>query len=57
MVGKLLYCNPLVVSSDYELSYCAERSARAMGVERAPLDNLLLAALRKDFIEVIRISR
>ena len=62
MVGKLLYTNPLISGSDYELPYCADWS---MGVwhgvhdtwEAGTLDRLLEAATRNDFVEVTTISR
>ena len=62
MVGKLLYTNPLVAPSDYDLPYCADWSIGAWrevhGQWRAgTLDRLLEAATRNDFMEVTTISR
>ena len=69
-MGKLLYCSPLVMSTDYELSYTADWSVQEMAKFRAEqeegcghpeensvLDKLLLATLHNDFMEVIQISR
>ena len=59
MVGKLLYTNPLVSPSDYDLPYCADWSMGVWrGVQRweaGTLDRLLEAAMRNDFMEVTTI--
>ena len=66
MVGKLLYTCPLVMSTDYELCYTAEWSRRELARFRGEdtdeaagfaMDELLLAALRNDFMGVIQVCR
>lgn len=62
MVGKLLFANPLVTSSDYDLSYCADWSRSLWGEvhtgwQAGTLDSLVDAALRNDFMEVISLCR
>lgn len=59
MVGKLLFTNPLVTNSDYELSCCADWSKKVWhdDTPSADMDKLLDAAFRHDFMEIITLSR
>ena len=62
MVGILLYKQPLVVSTDFDLLFTAEEvrsrfpSSSDFDLEGA-LDEILLATLRNDIMEVIKVSR
>ena len=65
MVGVLLYRQPLVVSTDYDLTFTAEEVRKQFpvgpdgshGNEEGALDEILLATLRNDILEVIKVSR
>ena len=56
-MGKLLFTMPLVVSTDYDLVYTAEGVIRLFPHQVGALDNILLASLRNDVMEVIKLSR
>ena len=62
LVGILLYKQPLVVSTDFDLSYTAEEvrqhfhSSEEAELEGA-LDQILLATLRNDIMDVIKVAR
>ena len=57
MVGKLLYTLPLVASADYDLIYAADGAIKAFQRERGAIDDILIAALRNDVMELIKLSR
>ena len=57
MVSKLLYTLPLVVSTDFDLIYAAEGAIKLFQRERGYLDDILIAALRNDIMELIKLSR
>lgn len=57
MVGKLLFTMPLVVSTDYDLVFAAEGVMTHFPRQTGGLDDILLAALRNDVMEVIKLSR
>ena len=62
MVGILLYKQPLVVSTDFDLLFTAEEvrsqfpSSSHVDLE-GRLDEILLATLRHDVMEVVKVSR
>lgn len=57
MVARLLYTLPLVTSTDYDLVYVAEGALRLFPQERAAIDDVIIAALRNDIMELIKLSR
>lgn len=68
MVGVLLYKQPLVVSTDYDLLYTAEEVRQHFPVGpfegdfpdshlEGALDEILLATLRNDIMEVVKVAR
>ena len=58
MVGVLLYRQPLVVSTDYDLTFTAEEvRGRFPYSDEGALDEILMAILRNDIMEVIKVSR
>lgn len=62
MVGMLLYKQPLVVSTDYDLLYTAEEVRQRFpvgpsGHHDGALDEILLATLHNDIMEIIKVSR
>lgn len=68
MVGVLLYKQPLVVSTDYDLLYTAQEVRQHFpgcpfegdfsgGPFEGALDEILLATLRNDIMEVIKVAR
>ena len=62
LVGVLLYRQPLVVSTDYDLTFTAEEVRKQFpydpdGNGEGALDEILMATLRNDIMEVIKVSR
>ena len=66
LVGVLLYRQPLVVSTDYDLTFTAEEVRKQFpfdpddgshGNVEGALDEILMATLRNDIMEVIKVSR
>ncbi|XP_064393229.1 nuclear pore complex protein Nup85-like [Halichondria panicea] len=58
MVAKLLYTLPLVTSTDYDLIYVAESALRmcSQTKRRGAVDDVIMAALRNDVMELIKLS-
>ncbi len=59
-MGVLLYRQPLVVSTDYDLTFTAKEVRKHFPVdpdEEGALDEILMATLRNDIMEVIKVSR
>ncbi len=57
MVARLLYTLPLVTSTDYDLIYVAETSLNLYShTKRGAVDDVLMAILRNDVMELIKLS-
>ena len=57
MVGKLLFTLPLVASGDYDLIYAADGAIKTFHRDRGAIDDILIAALHNDVMELIKLSR
>ena len=57
-MAKLLYTLPLVTSTDYDLIYVAESALRmcSQTKRRGAVDDVIMAALRNDVMELIKLS-
>ena len=56
-MGKLLFTLPLVASGDYDLIYAADGAIKTFHRDRGAIDDILIAALRNDVMELIKLSR
>ena len=58
MVAKLLYTFPLVTSADYDLIYIADSAVKMFSsLERGAVDDIIMAALRFDVMELVKLCR